>query len=273
MFASLISKLYGKNYGMKKIDLTLIADVAFYGAAAWFLAVGLLRYFRVGLVLALVIASLIAFAAAGVVFLLSYHSRRKQRLTKKEAEAQEALMLHLALEKEERVRASLVTAFLADKQEAQLKGDALLVGDALCVPRFTMQPLSADETARILRAYGREKLTILCNALTPEAEKLARSFGIKIMRKNDVYALFTRTETTPDPLILAELPRKSVKRTLRRIVSKKSARPFFTSGILLLIMSLFTFFPIYYLVSGCVLTLLAIFVRFFGFASENGDYA
>ena len=258
---------------MKKIDFTLIADVVFYGAAVWFLSIGILRYLRMALWLSVLLASLIALSAAGAVFLLSYHSRRKRRLSKKESEARESLMLHLALEKEERVRAALVTAFLADQKEAHCQDDVLLVGDALCVPRFTMQPLSADETARILRAYGREKLTILCNALTPEAEKLAASFGVRVLRKDDIFALFTRTETTPSPLILAELPRKSIKRTFRRIVSKKSARPFFVSGILLLIMSLFTFFPIYYLISGCVLTSLAILVRFFGFSAENGDYA
>lgn len=257
---------------MKKIDFTLVADVVFYGSAVWFLSIGLFRYFRMGLALSAILSSLVALACAGIVFLFSYHSRRKRRLSKKETEAREALMLHLALEKEERNRAALVTAFLADKKDARLKDDFLLVDDALCIPRFTMQPLSADETARILRSYGRENLTILCNALTPEAEKLASSFGIKVMRKDDIYALFTRTETTPDPLILAELPRKSVRRAFRRIVSKKSARPFFVSGILLLVMSLFTVFPIYYLTSGCILTLLAIFVRFFGFASENGDY-
>ena len=258
---------------MKKIDFPLIADVAFYGAAAWFLSIGLLRYYRMQLTLSAIIASLISLAVAGIVFLVAYTRRRKRRLGKKETEAREALMLHLALEKEERINAALCKAFLADQKSAAVQGDAILVEDALCVPRFTMQPLSADEVARIIRVYGREKLTILCNALTPEAEKLASSFGVKIMRKGEIYELFTRTQTTPNPLILAELPRKSARQTLRRMVSKKSARPFFTSGILLLIMSLFTFFPIYYLISGCVLTSLAILVRFFGFAPENGDYA
>ena len=257
---------------MKKIDLSLVADVVFYGIAVWFLSIGLMRYYRMGLALSAILASLIALAVAGIIFILSYSTRRKRRLGKRETEAREALMLHLALEKEERVRAALIAAFLADGKEAHLQGDALLVEDTLCVPRFTMQPLSADETARVIRAYGRENLTILCNALTPEAEKLASSFGVKVTRKNDIYDLFTRTQTTPDPLILAELPRKNAKRTLRRIVSKKSARPFFTSGVLLLLMSLFTFFPIYYLISGGTLTILAIFVRFFGFSSENGDY-
>lgn len=254
---------------MKKIDLTLVADCAFYGFAAWFLSIGLLRYFRMQLTPAAILSSLISFSVTGVVFLLSYHRRLKKRLSKKETAAQEALLLHLALEKEERVRTALLTAFLADKKTAQCQDDALFVDGALCIPRFTMQPLSADEVARILRAHGQKSVKILCNSLTPEAEKLAASFGIEIMRKNEIYSLFTRTETIPSPLILAELPRKSIKRTLRRIVSKKSARPFFTSGILLLIMSLFTFFSIYYLISGSVLTILAIFVRFIGFSAET----
>ena len=258
---------------MKKIDFTLIADVAFYGIAVWFLAIGVLRYYRMKLALAAILASLIALAIAGIILILFYHSRRRRRLSKKEAEARDALLLHLALEKEERVYSALMKAFKADGKNAQLQNDALLVEDTLCVHRFTMQPLSADETARIIRAYGKEKLTILCNALSPEAEKLAHSFGVKLMRRNEIYDLFTRTQTTPEPLILAELPRKSAKRTFRRIISKKSARPFFTSGVLLLFMSLFTFFPIYYLISGCVLTSLAIIVRFFGFAPENGDNA
>ena len=258
---------------MKKIDFTLIADVVFYGIAVWFLSIGVLRYYRMRLPLAAILASIIALAIAGIILILFYHSRRRRRLTKKETEARDSLLLHLALEKEERVRASLVTAFLADGKSAHLQEDAIAIEDSLYVPRFTMQPLSADETAHIIRAYGREKVTILCNALTPEAEKLAHSFGIKLMRKNEIYDLFTRTKTTPDPLILADLPRKSAKRTFRRIVSKKSARPFFTSGVLLLFMSLFTFFPIYYLISGSVLTMLAIIVRFIGFSPESSDYA
>ena len=257
---------------MKKIDFTLIADVIFYSVAAWFLSIGLLRYYRMGLSLAAILASLIALATACITLLLSYSSRRKRRLSKKESEAREALMLHLALEKEARVCTSLIEAFRADGKEARLNENTIVMEDALLLPRFTMQPLSADEVARLIRTYGRDKLTILCNTLSPEAEKLACSFGVKVMRKNEIYNLFTRTNTTPDPLILAELPRKSARRTLRRIVSKQSARPFFTSGILLLIMSLFTFFPIYYLTFGCALTILAILVRFFGFAPQNSDY-
>ena len=146
---------------MKKIDLTLVADCAFYGFAAWFLSIGLLRYFRMQLTPAAILSSLISFSVTGVVFLLSYHRRLKKRLSKKETEAQEALLLHLALEKEERVRTALLRAFLADKKTAQCQDDALFVDGSLCIPRFTMQPLSADEVARILRAHGQKSVKIL----------------------------------------------------------------------------------------------------------------
>ena len=252
---------------MKRIDFTLIADVAFYGIAVWFLAIGILRYYRMGLALAAIIASLVALAFAGIILIVALHSHHRRRLNKREAAAQEALFLHLALEKEERVLTAFETAFRADGKAVTLHDNALLIEDTMCVPRFTLQPLSADETAHVIRAFGRDKLTILCNALTPEAEKLAASFGVKVMRKNEIYKLFTRTETTPDPLILAELPRKNIRRTLRRIVSKKSARPFFTSGVLLLIMSLFTFFPVYYIVSGSILLFCAICVRLLGYTA------
>lgn len=254
---------------MKKIDLTLASDVAFYGVAAWFLSIGILRYFRMEFPLAALLAALFSLAAGGTAFLLSSRSRRKRRLNRKETEEREALLLHLALEKEERVRAALLTAFLADQKEAHLKDDVLVVEEKLCVPRFTMQPLSADEIARLIRAYGAERLTVLCNALSAEALKLAASFGVSVLGKDEIYSLFSRTETTPSPLILAETPRKSAKRVFRRLVEKKSARPFFVSGILLLVMSLFTFFPIYYLIAGCILTSLAILIRFFGFTPET----
>ncbi len=254
---------------MKKIDFPLIADVAFYGTAVWFLSVGILRYFRMKIALAAAVAAPIALCTAGVVFLLGYHGHRKRRLGKKEAEARDKLLLHLALEKEDRVLSALLTALLADGKKATRKDDGICVEEEYLVPRFTMQPLSADEIARLIRAYGKNGLTVLCNSLTPEAEKLVSSFGIKVQRRDEIYELFTRTQTTPSPLIPDAFPRKTVKHAVRRIFSKKSARPFFVSGILLLFMSLFTFFPIYYLISGSVLTLLAVFVRFFGIPAQN----
>ena len=51
---------------------------------------------------------------------------------------------------------------------------------------------------------------------------------------------------------------------LRAVFSKRNARPFFVSGLLLLVMSLFVIYPVYYLVVGSALMIAAIVVRAVG---------
>ena len=252
---------------MKRLNFPLIADILFYTICSFVLAFCIMRYYRIPIWISFTIAGLIALAAGATSFLLLYTRRNKKLLSKKEREARDALLLHLALEKPERVRAALLSAYLSDEKDAHCEGEELCVEGVPVVPLFSMEPIPADEIAKLIRRFGRSPFMIACNSLTAEAEKLLTSFGIKAVREDEIYALFTRTETTPEPLICGEIPRKSIKQNLRRSFSKSNARPFFISGILLLLMSLFTFFPVYYIVSGSILLLCAISVRMLGFSS------
>ena len=249
---------------MKRIDLPLILDVAFYGTAAWFLSLGILRYFRLPLALALLCATLIALSAGGAIFLALYFGHKKARLNAAEKERRDKLLLHLALETDERVRLSLMNAYRADGKDVHCEGDALRSDGELLVPRFTMQPLSADAVALLVKQY-RAPFTLVCNDTTPEADRLLRSFGIACIRGDEVYALFARTQF-PDPLICGEIPRRKLRARLKEAFSKRNARPFFVSGILLLFMSLFTLFPLYYLLTGSALLIVSVFVRAVGYA-------
>ena len=251
---------------MRKLDIPLILDVLFYSVASWFLALGILRYYRVNTGVSIASSTLIALATGVLAFLLIYSRRRKKVLGKKEQEQRDALLLHLALERSERVRAALIEAFTKDEKEAHCEGDVLAVDSTPLIPLFTMQPVSADAVARLIREYGPEPFTLACNSLTPEAEKLLQSFGKSVLHADEIYALFTRTDSTPSPLICGEIPRKSIRKNLRRSFSKKNARPFFVSGLILLIMSLFTFFPVYYLVTGSILLVASVCIRAFGYA-------
>lgn len=252
---------------MKKIDLPMLADVLFYAFCGWFPVFCALRYYRVPFGVSLAVATLFALAVGGIVLLVLGGRSRKRNLSKREKEMKEALMLHLALEKQERVRAQLLTALTADGADAHCEGEELSAFGSPLVPLFTMEPISADEIARLIRTFGKVRFTLACNTVSAEGEKLLSSFGETAMRGDDVFALFQRTGTTPNPLICGELPRKTIKTRLKRSFMKSNARPFFVSGLLLLFMSLFTFFPVYYLVSGSVLLIAAIAVRLFGFAA------
>lgn len=244
----------------------MLLDTCFYALAAGFLSLGIMRYFRVPLLLSVFCALLFALAAAALCFLAGYLTHRRRTVTKKERAEKDALMLHLALEKAERVRALLLQACLADGKEASLQGDALTADGAPLIPLFCLEPVSADAVARLLRDYGEEPFCIACNALTSEAEKLLLSFGKRALRGDEIYSLLKKTETYPEKLICSEIPRKTVKTKFRAAFSKKNARPFFAGGLFLLIMSLFVLFPVYYLVTGASLMITAVLVRAVGYA-------
>ncbi len=251
---------------MKKVNFPLFADTAFYAVCAFALSFCILRYYRVPLAVCIPAAVCFMLATGLLSFLLLGRKNRKKMLGKHEREEREKLLLHLALEKPERVRAAFVSAFQADEKQVHCKDDCLSVDGKPYIPLFTMEPVSADGIAHLLRQYGSD-FTLLCNSLTADAENLLASFSVPALRGDDVYALFTRTQTTPDPLICGNIPRRTAKQKLHVTFSKKNSRTFFVSGLLLLIMSLFVFFPVYYIISGSVLLFCAITVRFFGYAS------
>lgn len=255
---------------MKRFSLADLLDILFYTVSAWFVSFGILRYVRLNVWLSLLFSLLFAAAACVGTGLLLSGSRRKKVRGKQEKEDRDALLLHLALEKEERVRAALLTALVADGKEANLKGDVLEENGTLLIPRFTMEPISADEIALLLKTYGETPFTLLCSGVSAEAEKLLLRFGKGIRKGDEVYALFARTQTTPNPLICGQIPRRTMRGNLRRSFSKSNARPFFVSGLLLLFMSLFTLFPLYYLISGCILVVTAVVVRAVGFSEVTG---
>lgn len=251
---------------MKKLYLPLILDVLFYSFAAFLVALGILRYYRLPAAICFGVSIPVALAVGIITFLLVARSRRRFFLNRSETAKTQALMLHLTLEKDERVRALLLAAICADGKEAHCEGDALKTEGIVLVPLFTMQPITADAVAVLLKKYGTEPFAIACNALTPEAEKLLATFGRTAVKAREIYELVERTNTMPNPLICGQIPKKDVRTRARRALSKRNARPFFVSGLLLLIMSLFTFFPVYYLISGSVLVCVSIFIRAFGYA-------
>lgn len=246
----------------------MLADIIFYSFSALFLAFCILQYYRLPLWISVTSSLLIAFSVGGIAFLILFQSNRKKMLSKKERESRDALLFHLALEKPERVRLELLTAFLKDGKEAHCEGEDLWVEGISIVPIFSLDPLRADMIAELIRKFREKKFSLACNSLTPEAEKLLSTFGIKSLQGNEIYSLFTRTDAIPEPLICGEIPRKTTRQKLKRSFSKSNARPFFISGILLLFMSLFTLFPVYYLISGSLLLLCAISVRLLGFSEQ-----
>ncbi len=244
----------------------MILDALFYALAISALTFCVLRYFRLPVFLCFFVAALLLLATGLVVLLLEGGRHRKVKLNKKEREERDALMLHLALETPERVREALLSAYLANGKQANLKEDGIEVDGTLYLPIFTMQPISADAVARLLQKRQMQPFVLVCNELSPQSAALLSSFSVSAVCIDEVYTLFQKTECTPKKLICGNIPRRTAKTKLKLALKKSNARPFFVSGLALLFMSLFTVFPVYYLTVGGVLIATSIGVRLFGYS-------
>jgi hypothetical protein len=233
---------------MKKFDLPLISDTLFTFLCSWMIALCLFRYYGMKLIIAILLATLLSLAIGVGVFLLLLRNHKKKFLSRKDKEEMDKLILHLALSSDEKNKAILAPLF-ADGKNFIL---------------FTVQPLSADAVAEKIKLQNGEPFTLFCNALTTEAQKLCEDFSVTVKTSREIYAALKEQGKLPERYLCGERKKQDFRFRLRRAFRKQNARAFLTSGLTLSFLSLFSFYPLYYLISGTLLLLAALIVRLFG---------
>ena len=239
-------------------QLPVAADAIFYAACTFLPILCILRYFGASVWLSILAAGALAICVGLAVFLLESRTRGKRLLSARQARKRDALLFHLALAPARETEELLRRAHKKAQQTEQTSGHPP-ANDAPVEFLFTLEPLSADRLASLIRARG-EQFTLFCSELSPAAEKLTKTFPITVIRGDEVYRLLSETGELPERL-LGTTPRPSRRERLRALFTRNSAKPFFVSGALLLLMSLFTIFPVYYLAAGSLLLLLSVGLR------------
>lgn len=239
-------------------QLPVAADAVFYAACTFLPILCILRYFGAPVWLSIFAAGALAICVGLAVFLLESRTRGKRLLSARQARKRDALLFHLALAPARETEELLRRAHKKAQQTEQMSGQTP-ANNVDIELLFTLEPLSADRLASIIRARG-EQFTLFCSELSPAAEKLTKTFPITVIRGDEVYRLLSETGELPERF-LGTTPRPSRRERLRTLFTRNSAKPFFVSGALLLLMSLFTIFPVYYLTAGSLLLLLSVGLR------------
>lgn len=239
-------------------QLPVAADAVFYAACTFLPILCILRYFGAPVWLSILAAGALAICVGLAVFLLESRTRGKRLLSARQARKRDALLFHLALAPARETEELLRRAHKKAQQTEQMSGQTP-ANNVDIELLFTLEPLSADRLASIIRARG-EQFTLFCSELSPAAEKLTKTFPITVIRGDEVYRLLSETGELPERF-LGTTPRPSRRERLRALFTRNSAKPFFVSGALLLLMSLFTIFPVYYLAAGSLLLLLSVGLR------------
>lgn len=260
-----------------------LSDLAFAFCAAFLPALCFLRFKRIPLLWSAALAGLFG---AGITLAVAATMKKRncaRTLKAKDQRETEKLALHLAM-----LSPTKQTDFFAERAKAVLseplkrEGQPLPYESAVDTQqdgnidqrsrrfletenfvgycRFRAAPLSADDTLPIV-AHSTDKIPVLlCNALTEDGKSLLNRFGIRAVTIEEIYLKLKTAELLPTEY---KSEAAFAKRKIRIFsgFTKQNARPFFTGGALILISSLFSPFPYYYLVFGIGLMAAAALIK------------
>lgn len=243
---------------MRRINLPLILDSAFAAVCAFLLFFTAIRYYTGNAIIALCFA-ICAFLLFGCLSFLFISTKQNKKLLLSRDEKQKKLLsLHLSLSSDEYLLELFQKCLKSEEKDAEIKGGKIYFDVAVYFPVFKMQPITEDDVAVVIKFRTDSKKIIYCNKTSAEAGVLAQNFLIEIKQIDYIYTLLKDKDLLPEKYVYEGAKKIGAWKKIKARFSRKICAPLFWSGMALLALSYFTFFPVYYIVSGGIMLILSV---------------
>lgn len=239
---------------MRRINLPLILDTLFFALCAFLIFFTSMRFYTRNAYLALGFGIAACLLFGSLCFILMSRKQHKKLLISKNEKEKKLLSLHLSLSGDE-----YITSLFAKSIDgnSEVKNDKIFTDERVFYFNFKMHPLDEDDVAKVIKHKSELKKTIYCCKVSPEAALLAERFLIELKGIDYIYDLLKKKDLLPEKYVYTDPQKISILKRIRSRFTRKLCAPLFTSGLALLALSYFTFFPIYYIVSGGILLSLS----------------
>ena len=242
---------------MRRINLPLVLDTLFAALCAFLLFFTSIRYYTRNAYIALGFAILACLLFGALSFLYISRKQNKKLLISKDEKQKKLLSLHLSLSSDEYITDLLSKCLTSENEKCEIKNGKLIAGDSAYFYNFKMQPISEDDVAKVIKVNCDEKKIILCNRISAEALILCENFLIEVKQIDYVYNLLKEKQLLPEKYVYEGQKKISLLKRIKARFSRKICAPLFWSGLGLLTLSYFTFFPFYYIISGGIMLILS----------------
>ncbi len=241
---------------MRRINLPLILDTLFAALCAFLLFFTSIRYYTKSAFVALGFAIVACLLFGSLSFLYISKKQNKHFLISKNDKQKKLLSLHLSLSTDEYVL-DLFSRCLSDEEKAKRAGSKILKNECAYFFNFKMQAINEDDVAKVIKDKSEQKKIIFCNRISAEAMLLCENFAIEVKQIDYVYNLLKESELLPEKYIYEEQQKTNFFKRIKIRFNRKICAPLFWSGLALLALSYFTFFPIYYIVTGSLMLIIS----------------
>lgn len=239
---------------MRRLNLPLILDTAFAGICAFLLFFTAIRFYTHSAVIGLLFGTFALLLFGALCFLYISNKQNASLLLSRNEKQKKLLALHLSLSTD----AYLVKLFAKCIGEgAKIRGKRVICGGQTYFFNFKMQPVSEDEVAKVIKAKCDGEKILYLVKISAEAQILAEHFSVQTVKIDEIYEKLKERDLLPEKYAYEEAKKIGLFKRIKTRFSKRLCTPLFWSGLSLLALSYFTFFPIYYIVSGGILLILS----------------
>ncbi len=238
---------------MKRLNLPLICDTLFCSVCAFLLFFTAVRFYTKNAVLGLIFGICAALLFGALVFIYISLKQDKRLLLSRDEKDKHLLSLHLSLSDDNYILNLFQNLLGAN---AKIVGKRVICGGQCCFFNFKMSPLTEDDIAKVIKYSTQNDKVIYCNSACIQAISLAENFAITLVQSDEVYAALKKNNLLPQKFVYGGAKKVNVFKKIKARFSRKLCAPLFWSGIGLLALSYFTFYPIYYIVSGGIMLLI-----------------
>lgn len=242
---------------MRRINLPLILDTLFAALCTFLLFFTSIRYYTRNAYIALGFAIAACFLFGALSFLYISKKQDKKLLISRDEKQKKLLSLHLSLSSEDYIEDLLTQCLSSEDEKPEIKNGRLTIDDSAYLYNFKMQPISEDDIAKVIKVKCDEKKVIICNRISADALLLCENFLIEVKQIDFVYNTLKEKELLPEKYVYEGQKKITLLKRIKARFSRRICAPLFWSGLALLTLSYFTFFPIYYIVSGGIMLVLS----------------
>ena len=238
--------------------IPIVSDAAVAALCTFMLAFTFVRY-HFGNTYGLIAALPAALAAGTLVFLYKGRKRKRALDTAAMSAGAEKLAAHLALLGPEE-SAGLVGGGL---DGGKTDGSVAETDKGLYFCSFTPEPADRNALLTAIRHRTEKKKHFVCCTATQECARLAEETGIELICAEEIYGLLKEKDALPGKYLL-EKPKSGMFSKIKGGFSRRLCMPAFWSGAAMLFFSYFSFYPVYYIVSGSLLLVMCAAAAIFG---------
>lgn len=252
---------------MKTIKLSIIINAFFIFITALLFFYAVFFYNDNGFLISILLSSLIAIISSGVYVSIA---ALKGEIVENKYGAESLLNsfnYFLFLKSKSEILKLLEDYYLSIKVKTTILENSLLIPktSTQIFPLIKPEKITLSEIIEIRKnVNSTNKVIVLGVDFSEDISKIIKrlNLDISLIRTSDFLSALNEKNLLPKIEIVSESkPKLNARSFLKKVFSKTNAKKFFLAGILLSIMSFFTFYPTYYLILGTSLMITSVILR------------